>query len=228
MSGRAALSSEASLRCLLVLDGEASHEVFDVLGVSATSSGSARRSCSRSARSSACGSSSTARSRRPRRGPRSPGPRRCADHRARDLRSLGTWPEPGPEPRRNRARTAAERLMLVGDLDDVTYDSSRWRGGRRTLHRKVWERGGWATVAIAYEERGAEGVWKPAKLALIRLQRSAMPGRSTRRSRCAAATPCSSPTRSTSGPRRSRRSGIRSRRVTPGARGQTDVDVDVS
>jgi hypothetical protein len=34
MSGRPALSSEASSQRLLVLDGDASHEVFDVLGVS--------------------------------------------------------------------------------------------------------------------------------------------------------------------------------------------------
>ena len=62
--------------------------------------------------------------------------------------------------------------MLVGDLDDVTYDLEvDGEQVRRTLHRRVWERGGWATVAIAYEERGAHGVWKPPKLALIRLQR---------------------------------------------------------
>ena len=62
--------------------------------------------------------------------------------------------------------------MLVGDLDDVTYDLEvDGEQVRRTLHRRVWERGAWATVAIAYEERGANGVWKPAKLALIRLQR---------------------------------------------------------
>ena len=35
MSGRPALSSEASSLRLVVLDGGASHEVFDVLGVSA-------------------------------------------------------------------------------------------------------------------------------------------------------------------------------------------------
>jgi len=62
--------------------------------------------------------------------------------------------------------------MLVAELDDVTYDLEvDGEQVRRTLHRRVWERGAWATVAIAYEERGANGVWKPAKLALIRLQR---------------------------------------------------------
>lgn len=62
--------------------------------------------------------------------------------------------------------------MLVGDLDDVTYDLEvDGEEVRRTLHRRVWQRGGWATVAIAYQERTAGGDWKPAKLALIRLQR---------------------------------------------------------
>jgi hypothetical protein len=62
--------------------------------------------------------------------------------------------------------------MLVAELDDVTYDLEvDGEQVRRTLHRRVWERGAWATVAIAYEERGTDGVWKPAKLALIRLSR---------------------------------------------------------
>jgi len=62
--------------------------------------------------------------------------------------------------------------MLVAELDDVTYDLEvDGEPVRRMLHRRVWERGAWATVAIAYEERGADGGWKPAKLAMIRLQR---------------------------------------------------------
>lgn len=62
--------------------------------------------------------------------------------------------------------------MLVADLDDVTYDLEvDGEEVRRTLHRRVWQRGAWATVAITFEERGADDVWKPAKLALIRLQR---------------------------------------------------------
>lgn len=61
--------------------------------------------------------------------------------------------------------------MRVAELDEVTYDLEvDGEEVRRTLHRRVWERGAWATVAIAYEERGADG-WKPAKLVLIRLQR---------------------------------------------------------
>jgi hypothetical protein len=62
---------------------------------------------------------------------------------------------------------------MIAELDDVTYDLEvDGELVRRTLHRKVWERRGWATVAIAYEERGPDGAWKPAKLALIRLQRA--------------------------------------------------------
>lgn len=62
--------------------------------------------------------------------------------------------------------------MQVGDLDDVTYDLEiHGEEVRRTLHRRVWQRGAWATVAIAYQERAIGGDWKPAKLALIRLQR---------------------------------------------------------
>jgi hypothetical protein len=62
--------------------------------------------------------------------------------------------------------------MLVAELDDVTYDLEvDGEQVRRTLHRRVWERGAWATVAIAYEERASSGAWKPAKLAMIRLQR---------------------------------------------------------
>lgn len=62
--------------------------------------------------------------------------------------------------------------MLVGELDEVTYDLEvDGEQVRRTLHRRVWERRGWATIALAYEERGSDGGWKPAKLALIRMQR---------------------------------------------------------
>src|ERR1041384_6458563 len=86
------------------------------------------------------------------------GPGRLArhpDHRARDLR--GRHPPPGREP-----------VMRVAELDDVTYDLEvDGEEVRRTLHRRVWERGAWATVAIVYEERGPEGTWRPAKLALI-------------------------------------------------------------
>jgi hypothetical protein len=63
--------------------------------------------------------------------------------------------------------------MLIGELDDVTYDLEvDGELVRRTLHRRVWERAGWATIAIVFAERAPGGAWKPAKLALIRLQRS--------------------------------------------------------
>ncbi|HMG54071.1 MAG TPA: hypothetical protein VK601_11320 [Kofleriaceae bacterium] len=62
--------------------------------------------------------------------------------------------------------------MRVAELDDVTYDLEiDGEEVRRTLHRRVWERGGWATVAIAFQDRAAGGDWKPPRLALIRLQR---------------------------------------------------------
>ncbi len=62
--------------------------------------------------------------------------------------------------------------MLVGELDEVTYDLEvDGELVRRQLHRKVWERGAWATVAIAFEERAPDGTWKPGKLALIRFQK---------------------------------------------------------
>jgi hypothetical protein len=62
--------------------------------------------------------------------------------------------------------------MLVGDLDEVTYDLEvDGEQVRRVLHRKVLEKGAWATVAMVYEERGSDGEWKRGKLALIRLQK---------------------------------------------------------
>jgi hypothetical protein len=62
--------------------------------------------------------------------------------------------------------------MIIAELDDVDYDLEiDGEQVRRTVERRVWQHGGWATVAIAYQERSAGGEWKPAKLALIRLQR---------------------------------------------------------
>ncbi len=62
--------------------------------------------------------------------------------------------------------------MLVAELDDVTYDLEvDGEQVRRVLHRKVMERGAWATVAMVYEERASDGTWKTGKLALIRLQK---------------------------------------------------------
>lgn len=64
--------------------------------------------------------------------------------------------------------------MRVAELDDVTYDLEvDGELVRRTCHRRVWERRGWATVAIIFEERDPAGTgWRPPRLAVIRLQRS--------------------------------------------------------
>lgn len=62
--------------------------------------------------------------------------------------------------------------MLVAELDEVTYDLEvDGEQVRRVLHRKVMEKGAWATVVMVYEERDADGEWKRGKLALIRLQK---------------------------------------------------------
>ncbi|HEY4241011.1 MAG TPA: hypothetical protein VGM88_14405 [Kofleriaceae bacterium] len=62
--------------------------------------------------------------------------------------------------------------MLVGDLDEVTYDLEvDGAEVRRQLHRRIFERRGWATVAVAYQEKDAAGAWKPPKLAILRFQR---------------------------------------------------------
>ncbi len=62
--------------------------------------------------------------------------------------------------------------MNVGELDEVQYDLEV--DGvlvREQLARRVWERAGWATVAISFRERDKEGEWKPPKLALLRFRR---------------------------------------------------------
>ena len=62
--------------------------------------------------------------------------------------------------------------MRVGELDDVTYDLEvDGELVRRTVERRVWQRGAWATVAMVFQDRDRDGAWKPAKLAVIRLQR---------------------------------------------------------
>ena len=68
--------------------------------------------------------------------------------------------------------------MNVVDLEEVQYDLEQ--DGvqvREQLARRIWEKAGWATVAISFRERdgssgpGADGEWKPAKLALLRFRR---------------------------------------------------------
>ncbi len=62
--------------------------------------------------------------------------------------------------------------MTIADLDEVQYDlEADGETVRRQVARKVWEQRGWATVAIASQERDAEGAWKPTKVALLRFRR---------------------------------------------------------
>jgi hypothetical protein len=63
--------------------------------------------------------------------------------------------------------------MTIGELDEVDFDLEvDGEQVRRQLARKVWEAGGWATVACVYQERGSDGAWKPAKVALLRFRRA--------------------------------------------------------
>ena len=62
--------------------------------------------------------------------------------------------------------------MNVVDLDEVQYDLEQdGTQVREQLARRVWEKAGWATVAISFRERDRDGEWKPAKLALLRFRR---------------------------------------------------------
>jgi hypothetical protein len=61
--------------------------------------------------------------------------------------------------------------MVISDLDEVTFDLEvDGEQVRKQVSRRVWERGGWATIACAYEERGASGEWK-SKVALLRFRK---------------------------------------------------------
>lgn len=62
--------------------------------------------------------------------------------------------------------------MVIPELDDVQYDLEvDGEQVRRQLSRKIWEAKGWATVAITFEERAADGTWKDRKVALYRFRR---------------------------------------------------------
>ncbi len=62
--------------------------------------------------------------------------------------------------------------MNVADLDEVQYDLEQdGMQVREQLARRVWEKAGWATVAISYRERDKDGEWKEPKLALLRFRR---------------------------------------------------------
>jgi len=61
----------------------------------------------------------------------------------------------------------------VAELDEVQFDLEvDGEQVREQLARKVWERGGWATVACVFRERGSDGAWKKPKLALMRFRRA--------------------------------------------------------
>jgi hypothetical protein len=60
----------------------------------------------------------------------------------------------------------------VAELDEVHYDLEVDGDlAREQLHRRIWEKSGWATVAIAFREKGKDGAWKEPKLALLRFRR---------------------------------------------------------
>ena len=62
--------------------------------------------------------------------------------------------------------------MTLAELDEVHYDLEvDGEPVRRQLARKIWEDRGWATVAVAFQERDPDGDWKPAKVALLRFRR---------------------------------------------------------
>ena len=62
--------------------------------------------------------------------------------------------------------------MNVADLDEVQYDLEQdGMQVREQLARRVWEKAGWATVAISFRERDKDGEWKAPKLALLRFRR---------------------------------------------------------
>lgn len=62
--------------------------------------------------------------------------------------------------------------MVIAELDDVQYDLEvDGELVRRQLARKIWEDRGWATVAVQFQERAADGTWKEPKVALLRFRK---------------------------------------------------------
>lgn len=62
--------------------------------------------------------------------------------------------------------------MTIAELDEVDYDLEvDGEQVRRQLARQIFEVRGWATVAVAFQERDAAGEWKPPKVALLRFRR---------------------------------------------------------
>jgi hypothetical protein len=62
--------------------------------------------------------------------------------------------------------------MTIAELDKVQYDLEvDGEQVRRQLAREIRQERGWATVAVAFQERDAGGDWKPTKIALLRFRR---------------------------------------------------------
>lgn len=62
--------------------------------------------------------------------------------------------------------------MTIAELDEIDYDLEvDGEQVRRQLARQIFEDRGWATVAVAFQERDAAGEWKPPKVALLRFRR---------------------------------------------------------
>lgn len=63
-------------------------------------------------------------------------------------------------------------MTRVAELDEVTYDLEvDGEEVRRTIGRRVFEARGWATIAIAFQERRPPADWSTARLVLVRLQK---------------------------------------------------------
>jgi hypothetical protein len=58
------------------------------------------------------------------------------------------------------------------DPHDLTFDvEADGEVVRRQLGRRVWVHGAWATGVYRFEERGADGTWRPARVAVVRLRK---------------------------------------------------------
>jgi hypothetical protein len=62
--------------------------------------------------------------------------------------------------------------VSVVELDDITFDLEQdGEEVRRMLHRRVWEAGAWATVAIAFQERRGDADDWSDKVVLLRMKK---------------------------------------------------------
>ncbi len=64
-------------------------------------------------------------------------------------------------------------MSTIASLDDIQYDLEMdGELVRKQLGRRVWEERGWATIAVAYQERDPDGDWKAPRVALLRFRRA--------------------------------------------------------